>query len=95
MYNQDAFQLFNPIQRDLAAKAITGDGTRLPEIVCRQEVESLIALRSFNEQHLDSAYKYALLTRRSRLTMSTPTGTRKLSRRPVITSTRCLCPGLS
>lgn len=61
IYEQDAFRLFNPLQRDLAAKAITGDGTRLPDVLCLQEVESLIALRSFNEQHLRSAYRYALL----------------------------------
>lgn len=61
IYEQGAFRLFNPLQRDLAAMAITGDGTRLPDVLCLQEVESLIALRSFNEQHLRSAYRYALL----------------------------------
>lgn len=61
IYEQGAFRLFNETQRDLAAKAVTGDGTRLPDVLCLQEVESLIALRSFNEQHLGSAYRYALL----------------------------------
>jgi hypothetical protein len=47
MYNQAAFKLFNPTQRDLAAQAITQDGAGYPDIICLQEVESLIALRSF------------------------------------------------
>jgi endonuclease/exonuclease/phosphatase family metal-dependent hydrolase len=61
MYDPDLFELFNPIQRELAAKAITRDGTSLPDILCLQEVESLIALRAFNERHLKGAYRYALL----------------------------------
>jgi endonuclease/exonuclease/phosphatase family metal-dependent hydrolase len=61
IYEQGAFRLFNPLQRDLAAQAVTGDGTRLPDVLCLQEVESLIALRSFNEQHLGSAYRHALV----------------------------------
>ena len=61
MYDPDLFELFNPIQRELAARAITGDGTIVPDILCLQEVESLIALRAFNERHLKSAYRYALL----------------------------------
>jgi endonuclease/exonuclease/phosphatase family metal-dependent hydrolase len=61
MYDPDLFELFNPIQRELAATAIRRDGTILPDIVCLQEVESLIALRAFNERHLESTYRYALL----------------------------------
>ena len=47
MYNQAAFELFNPEQRTLAAEAITRGGDDQPDVVCLQEVESLIALRSF------------------------------------------------
>jgi endonuclease/exonuclease/phosphatase family metal-dependent hydrolase len=61
MYDPDLFELFNPIQRELAAKAITRDDTILPDVLCLQEVESLIALRAFNERHLGSAYRFALL----------------------------------
>lgn len=61
VYDPDLMLLFNPEQRELAAKVITRDGTGFPDIVCLQEVESLIALRRFNEVHLGGAYKYALL----------------------------------
>ena len=44
MYDPDLFELFNPIQRELAARAITRDGAIVPDILCLQEVESLIAL---------------------------------------------------
>ena len=52
MYDPDMFDLFNPLQRDLTAKALKRGGTRLPEVLCLQEIESLIALRAFNERHL-------------------------------------------
>jgi endonuclease/exonuclease/phosphatase family metal-dependent hydrolase len=55
------FDLFNPLQRDLTAKALSRDGAALPDVLCLQAVESLIALRAFNERHLGSAYKRALL----------------------------------
>jgi endonuclease/exonuclease/phosphatase family metal-dependent hydrolase len=61
MYNPGSFEFFNPEQRALAAQALTRDGQSLPDVVCLQEVESLIALRAFNERCLDSAYPYALL----------------------------------
>ena len=62
MYDPDLFDLFNVEQRRMAARVLTGDGTRdLPEVLCLQEVESLIALRRFNELHLGAAYPYALL----------------------------------
>src|SRR5499426_2943344 len=62
MYDPDLFDLFNADQRRMAARGVTGDGTReLPEVLCLQEVESLIALRRFNEPRLGSAYPYALL----------------------------------
>jgi endonuclease/exonuclease/phosphatase family metal-dependent hydrolase len=61
MYNPGAFEIFNPAQRDLAARALTRDHTAYPDVVCLQEVESLIALRTFNEEHLGGHYRYALL----------------------------------
>src|SRR3954447_22055397 len=61
MYDPDMFDLFNPLQRDLTAKALKRGGTGLPELLCLQEIESLIALRAFNERHLGGHYKRALL----------------------------------
>ena len=45
MYNQAAFELFNPEQRTLASEAVTRGGGDPPDVVCLQEVESLIAMR--------------------------------------------------
>jgi endonuclease/exonuclease/phosphatase family metal-dependent hydrolase len=61
MYDPDLMTLFNPEQRELAARAMTNDKTDFPDLVCLQEVESLLALRRFNEDHLQSQYRYALL----------------------------------
>jgi endonuclease/exonuclease/phosphatase family metal-dependent hydrolase len=61
MYNPGMFDLFNPQQRDLTARALSRDGTGLPDVLCLQEIESLIALRVFNERHLGSHYSRALL----------------------------------
>jgi endonuclease/exonuclease/phosphatase family metal-dependent hydrolase len=61
MYDPDMFDLFNPLQRELTAKALSRDGVGLPDVLCLQEIESLIALRTFNERHLGSYYKRALL----------------------------------
>lgn len=61
MYDPDMFDLFNPLQRELTARALSRDGVGLPEVLCLQEVESLIALRAFNERHLGSHYQRALL----------------------------------
>jgi endonuclease/exonuclease/phosphatase family metal-dependent hydrolase len=61
MYNTGAFDIYNPAQRDLAGHAITRGKDVFPDVVCLQEVESLIALRVFNEMHLEGRYKHALL----------------------------------
>jgi endonuclease/exonuclease/phosphatase family metal-dependent hydrolase len=61
VYNPALFELFNPKQRKLAAQAITNDFQNFPDVICLQEVESLLALREFNEEHLERKYKYALL----------------------------------
>lgn len=32
-----------------------------PDVLCLQKVDSLIALREFNERFLDNAYRYAVV----------------------------------
>ena len=61
IYDPDLLDLYNPVQRGLSARALTRDGTTLPDVICLQEIESLIALRHFNEEFLESAYPYAFL----------------------------------
>ena len=61
LYQKGAFEVFNAEQRKLAALAITQGNTVLPDVVCIQEVESLIALREFNERFLAAAYPYAVV----------------------------------
>lgn len=61
MYQKGAFEIFNAQQRALAALAITRGGTVSPDVLCIQEVESLIALREFNERFLGNAYPYAIV----------------------------------
>jgi endonuclease/exonuclease/phosphatase family metal-dependent hydrolase len=61
VYDNDLIELFNEAQREMAARAIRRDGTRVPDILCLQEVESLLALRKFNEVYLGGAYQSALL----------------------------------
>ena len=62
-YGLANWEVFNETQRKLAVKAITQDGAGLPDILCLVEVESMLALRKFNEDPglLNGAYKYALL----------------------------------
>ena len=61
LYQKGAFEIFNAEQRKLAALAITRGGTVMPDVLCVQEVESLIALREFNERFLKSVYPYAVV----------------------------------
>ena len=63
VYDPDLFELFNETQRELAVQALTDDHQSYPDIICLQEVESLIALRKFNEDKklLNKRYRYALL----------------------------------
>jgi hypothetical protein len=50
LYQRGSFEIFGPQQRDLTVKAIKGSaGGQLPQILCLQEVESLLALREFND----------------------------------------------
>lgn len=61
MYQKGSFEIFNEEQRKLAAQALTRGGKSYPDVICLQEVESLIALRAFNEQFLKSTYPHALV----------------------------------
>ena len=61
VYDPDLMTLFNTTQRDLAARVLTNDRTAFPDVICMQEVESMIALRRFNEQYLGAAYPYGLV----------------------------------
>ena len=56
-----SFDIFAPEMRELAAKSLRRGGTQLPDVICFQEVESMLALREFNNRHLGKFYKYALL----------------------------------
>lgn len=61
IYDPDLMTLYDPTQRELSARALTNDRATFPDVICFQEVESLIALRRLNEEHLGSAYPYALV----------------------------------
>jgi len=63
VYSLGNWEIFNEAQRKLAVEAITRRQTVIPDILCLVEVESMLALRKFNEDPhlLKKAYKYALL----------------------------------
>lgn len=61
-----SFKIFDKDDwRKLTAKAIKGQedkgGKKYPDIICMQEVDSMDALRLFNEDYLESYYDYAIL----------------------------------
>ena len=61
-YAPGSFEIFNDAQRRLAAMALRRGGAHpLPDLVVLQEVESMIALRTFNERYLDGFYPHVLL----------------------------------
>jgi hypothetical protein len=60
-YQPGSFQIFQPTQRKLAAQALSRGEGKLPDVVFLQEIESLIALRTFNERHLKRFYTQAFL----------------------------------
>jgi endonuclease/exonuclease/phosphatase family metal-dependent hydrolase len=55
------FRIHDPEQRDLTAQALFERQQAYPDVVCLQEVESLAALRLFNENHLEGHYDHLLL----------------------------------
>lgn len=61
LYKKGLFKIFGPEQRDLEAEVLCLPDGKLPDIVCLQEVESLQALRAFNEHHLGGHYAYCAL----------------------------------
>lgn len=63
VYDPHLFELFNETQRELSVRALTDDGKSFPDVICMQEVESLLALRKFNEDKklLNNKYPHALL----------------------------------
>ena len=61
LYQKGAFEIFNAEQQALAAMAVTRGGEVTPDVLCVQEVESLIALREFNERFMGNAYPYAVV----------------------------------
>jgi len=63
---KNSFKIFDKEEwRKLTASAIKGygdkGGKKFPDIVCMQEVDSMDALRLFNEDYLESHYDYAIL----------------------------------
>jgi hypothetical protein len=61
-YEPGSFEIFNDAQRTLAALALSRGGAQpLPDLVVLQEVESMIALRTFNERYLGGFYPHALV----------------------------------
>lgn len=61
LYTPGSFSQLKPEQRQLGADVLRlPDGT-LPDILCVQEVESLLALRLFNEESLGGHYAHAAL----------------------------------
>lgn len=64
---KSSFKIFDKgAWRSLTAKAIKGYGdhkgdNKMPDILCMQEVDSMDALRLFNEKFLDAYYDYAIL----------------------------------
>jgi endonuclease/exonuclease/phosphatase family metal-dependent hydrolase len=62
MYQPGLFEIFDEEQRMLAASAVWDSaGQSWPDILCLQEVESLLAARTFAEDYLGNAYPHAML----------------------------------
>lgn len=55
------YSLFKEDARVLTAQALTRDHTVYPDICCLQEVESMQALRTFNETQLEKHYPYIIV----------------------------------
>lgn len=55
------YVVWDPIRRELAARALREPDGQLPDIICFQEVENIQAIRAFNQRYLGSYYPYSLL----------------------------------
>jgi len=58
-YNSGSFKPFRPVQTAISAATVISED--YPDILCMCEVESILALRSFNESYLNNHYEYAYL----------------------------------
>ncbi len=62
MYKPGLFEVFDEEQRMLAASAIWDSGGQAwPDVLCLQEVESMLAMRTFSQAYLEDAYPHAML----------------------------------
>jgi endonuclease/exonuclease/phosphatase family metal-dependent hydrolase len=53
--------VWDPVRRQLAARALKEPDGGLPDILCLQEVENIQAIRIFNQRYLAGYYPYSLL----------------------------------
>jgi endonuclease/exonuclease/phosphatase family metal-dependent hydrolase len=53
--------IWDPIRRELAAKALRKPDNKLPDILCLQEIENIYAVRALNQQYLKNHYPYSLV----------------------------------
>lgn len=60
-YQPGTFVPYRPEPVALCAQALRGGDGALPDILCLSEIESLLALRVFNADHLGGHYPHALL----------------------------------
>jgi hypothetical protein len=60
-FSKNNFSLYKADARALTVLALTRGKTTYPQICCLQEVESMQALRTFNEKYIDNKYPYVLL----------------------------------
>jgi endonuclease/exonuclease/phosphatase family metal-dependent hydrolase len=62
LFKPGLFEIFDTEQRNLAASSIwDGAAQQWPDVLCLQEVESMHALRAFNQIHLEGHYPHAAL----------------------------------
>lgn len=61
LYKKGLFELCSATQREITQQVLFLEDGKRPDILCLQEVESMQALRAFNEHYLGGYYPYALL----------------------------------
>ncbi len=60
-FSSKAYVFWDDERRKATADALKGGDGKLPDILCLQEVESMAALRKFNDDHLGGHYKNFML----------------------------------
>jgi len=60
-YSVKNYIVWDPTRREVAATALMEPDGKLPDILCLQEVESIEAIRVFNNRYLGGHYPYSLL----------------------------------